>query len=134
MNNHPHLSPYIQLPDQETASLEFGVIGNNGKLEVLVSAIGVHKHLSLDISYETWIDGLIAQDVLIPNGNAFYMELENQFYLTLDAAIGIAEKANTGESPELLQWLIESRDKDAPEVIARIIAEQMLEVEYGAVH
>lgn len=129
-----HPLPECEPPDQPTADIEFVVIGNNGKLEVLVSSVDVHKHLSLDISYETWIDGLIAQDVLIPNGTAFYMELELQYYLTLDAAIGIAEKANPGESTELLQWLLDSRDKDAPQVIARIIAEQMLEVEYGTVH
>ena len=53
MNNHPHLPPNIELPDQQTASLEFVVMGNNGKLEVLVSTVAVHKHLGLNISYET---------------------------------------------------------------------------------
>lgn len=50
MNNHPHLSPDIELPDQQTASLDFVVIGNNGKLEVLVSSVGVHEHFGLNIS------------------------------------------------------------------------------------
>ena len=134
MKNHPHLPPDIQLPDQETAILEFVLMGNNGKLEALVSSVDVHRHLGLNISYETWIEYWTLLDLIIPNDNAFYIELERQYCLTLDVAIILAEKANTEQSPGLLQWLLDSRDKDAPQVIARILAEEILEVGYGTVH
>jgi|GEM_PF-3424453 len=94
------------LPEQEMETLEFVVIGNNSKLELLVSSIGVHKHLGLSISYETWLDDLTKQNLLIPNGNAFFMDEEGEYYLTLDAAICLVEKANTEQSPGLLEWTL----------------------------
>jgi hypothetical protein len=42
MKNYPQLPPDIELPDQQTESLDFVVMGNNGKLEALVSSVGVH--------------------------------------------------------------------------------------------
>lgn len=121
-------------PDQETAILEFVVMGNNGKLEVLVSSSGVHQHLRLTTNYGYWLDGLLAQRLLIPTINAVYVENEGEFYVSLDAAIGIAEKENTGPSPGLIEWLIESRDKDAPAVIARTLAEEMIAAKHLMVH
>ncbi len=47
LKNHPHLPPDIQLPDQQTAILNFVVMGNNDKLEALVSSVSVHRYLGL---------------------------------------------------------------------------------------
>ena len=121
-------------PDQTIVNLEFVVMGNHGNLEVLVSSSGVHQTLRLTTNYGYWLDGLLAQRLLIPTINAVYVENEGEFYVSLDAAIGIAEKENTDQSPGLIEWLIESRDKDAPAVIARTLAEEMIAAKHLMVH
>jgi hypothetical protein len=115
-------------------NLETVVMGNHGKFDVWVSSSGVHQTLRLTTNYGYWLDGLLAQRLLIPTINAVYVESEAEFYVSLDAAIGIAEKENTDQSPGLIEWLIESRDKDAPAVIARTLAEEMIAAKHLMVH
>ncbi len=129
-----HPLPECEQVDQPTMNLETVVMGNHGKFDVWVSSSGVHQTLGLTTNYGYWLDGLLAQRLLIPTINAVYVESEAELYVSLDAAIRIAEKENTGQSLGLIEWLIESRDKDAPAVIARTLAEAMMETHYGTVH
>lgn len=129
-----HPLPEGEPPDQTIVNLETVVMGNHGKFDVWVSSSGVHQTLRLTTNYGYWLDGLLAQRLLIPTINAVYVKSEAEFYVSLDAAIGIAEKENTGPSPGLIEWLVESRDKDAPAAIARTLAEAMMETHDGTVH